>query len=153
MGHALNGFRHFLFGLLVTIAQPAIAQWSSQQMSETTSYIKECSEDWASSVVSGDTSRMQVYFAEDFVGTGVDGSRYRKADAVASNGPSTVYQSNTIDTVDVRVFGTTAIAHGSETWVKYDGSRGQWIWTDIWLFRSEQWQLIAAQDVEIPISP
>lgn len=96
---------------------------------------------------------MQVYFAEDFVGTGVDGSRYRKADAVASNGPSTVYQSNTIDTVDVRVFGTTAIAHGSETWVKYDGSRGQWIWTDIWLFRSEQWQLIAAQDVEIPISP
>ena len=101
-------------------------------------------------MVTGDTSRMQIYFADDFVGTGIDGSRYTKAEAVASNGPSSVYVSNTIDSVEVRIFGNTAIAHGSETWVKYDGSRGQWIWTDIWLFREQQWQLTTAQDVEIP---
>jgi hypothetical protein len=27
--------------------------------------------DWASSVITGVTSRMKIYFAEDFVGTGV----------------------------------------------------------------------------------
>ena len=34
-------------------------------------YIKECLAAWASSVVTGVTSRMKIYFAEDFVGTGV----------------------------------------------------------------------------------
>ena len=136
--------------LCLTLAAPVEAELSEEQ---TINYIKECSADWASSVVTGDTSRMKVYFAEDFVGTGIEGGRYNKTQAVAGNGPSDIYRSNTIDSVDVRLFGTTAIAHGSETWVKYDGSKGQWIWTDIWLLRDQGWQLVAAQDVEIPATP
>tara|TARA_B110000438_G_scaffold188610_1_gene180223 strand:- start:247 stop:708 length:462 start_codon:yes stop_codon:yes gene_type:complete len=136
--------------LCLTLAAPVEAELSEEQ---TINYIKECSADWASSVVTGDTSRMKVYFAEDFVGTGIEGGRYNKTQAVASNGPSDIYRSNTIDSVDVRLFGTTAIAHGSETWVKYDGSKGQWIWTDIWLLRDQGWRIVAAQDVEIPATP
>ena len=108
--------------LCLTLATPVGAELSEYQ---TIIYIKECSADWASSVVTGDTSRMKVYFAEDFVGTGVEGGRYNKSQAVISNGPSDIYRSNTIDYVDVRVFGSTAIAHGPETWVKYDGSTRQ----------------------------
>lgn len=136
--------------LCLALAGPVVAELSEEQ---TINYIKECSADWASSVVTGDTSRMKVYFAEDFVGTGIEGNRYNKTQAVASNGPSDIYGSNTIDSVDVRLFGTTAIAHGSETWEKYDGSKGQWVWTDIWLLRDQSWQLVAAQDVEISATP
>ena len=136
--------------LCLTLATPVEAELGEDQ---TIIYIKECSADWASSVVTGDTSRMKVYFAEDFVGTGVEGDRYNKSQVVASNGPSDIYRSNTIDFIDARLFGNTAIAHGSETWVKYDGSEGQWIWTDIWLLRDQGWQLVAAQDVEIPAAP
>ena len=136
--------------LCLALAGPVAAELSEEQ---TINYIKECSADWASSVVTGDTSRMKVYFSEDFVGTGIEGNRYNKTQAVASNGPSDIYRSNTIDSVDVRLFGTTAIAHGSETWEKYDGSKGQWVWTDIWLLRDQSWQLVAAQDVEISAAP
>ena len=136
--------------LCLTIATPVEAKLSEEQ---TIKYIKDCSADWASSVVTGDTSRMQVYFADDFVGTGVEGGRYNKSQAVISKGPSDIYRSNTIDSIDVRLFGDTAIAHGSETWVKHDGSKGQWIWTDIWLLRDQGWKLVAAQDVEIPAPP
>ena len=136
--------------LCLALAGPVAAELSEEQ---TINYIKECSADWASSVVTGDTSRMKVYFAEDFVGTGIEGNRYNKTQAAASNGPSDIYRSNTIDSVDVRLFGTTAIAHGSETWEKYDGSKGQWVWTDIWLLRDQSWQLVAAQDVEISATP
>lgn len=136
--------------LCLALAGPVAAELSEEQ---TINYIKECSADWASSVVTGDTSRMKVYFSEDFVGTGIEGNRYNKTQAVASNGPSDIYGSNTIDSVDVRLFGTTAIAHGSETWEKYDGSKGQWVWTDIWLLRDQSWQLVAAQDVEISATP
>ncbi|MDC3123184.1 nuclear transport factor 2 family protein [Gammaproteobacteria bacterium] len=136
--------------LCLLVATPVGAEFSESQ---TIRYIRECSADWASSVVTGDTSRMKVYFAEDFVGTGVEGGRYNKSQVLANDGPSEIYRSNTIDSIDVRLFGNTAIAHGSETWVKYDGSEGQWIWTDIWLLRDQGWQLVAAQDVEIPAKP
>ena len=149
----LSGFRRLCrrcLWLCLTLAAPVHAESSDSQ---TIKYIRECSADWASSVVTGDTSRMKVYFAEDFVGTGVAGGRYNKSQVLASNGPSDIYRSNTIDSIEVRLFGNTAIAHGSETWVKYDGSKGQWIWTDIWLLRDQGWQLVAAQDVEIPAAP
>ncbi len=112
-------------------------------------YIIECATDWANSVVTGDSTRKKIYFADDFQGTGIDGSRYDKADVTKSDGPSKTYVSNTVNEVDVRFFGTTAIAYGDETWAKADGTSGKWIWTDIWLYRSGEWQLVAAQDVEV----
>lgn len=112
-------------------------------------YIVECSADWAESVVTGDRSRRRIYFAEDFQGTSPEGARYDKAAKTIESGPSTEYVSNTINKVDVRFFGTTAIAYGDESWIKKDGTRGKWVWTDVWLYRAGTWQLVAAQDAEV----
>ena len=114
-------------------------------------YIIECATDWAESVVTGDKSRRKVYFADDFVGTGTDGDRYDKSAVIRETGPSDVYVSNTINSIEVKFYGETAIAYGDETWVKKDGSSGRWVWTDIWLRRDGNWQIVAAQDVDAPV--
>jgi len=124
---------------------------SDDEYANAEKYIIECATDWAESVVTGDVSRRKVYFAEDFLGTGTEGERYGKAARVRETGPSKVYVSNTINTITVKFFGETAIAYGDETWVKQDGSTGRWVWTDVWVRRNGNWQLVAAQDVDAPV--
>ena len=53
-------------------------------------YIKKCLADWASSVITGVTSRMKIYFAEGFVGTGVQDGRYNKRQVVAAQDVDTL---------------------------------------------------------------
>ena len=55
-----------------------------------------------------------------------------------------------MDEISVRFFGDTAVAHGSETWTRKDGSTGRYVWTDIWARRDGQWQVVAAQDAAAP---
>ena len=112
-------------------------------------YIVECATDWAESVVTGDMTKRREYFADEFQGTGVGGERYDRAMAIRERGPSKVYESNVIGPIEVRFFGSTAIAYGEETWTKFDGTSGRWIWTDIWIERDGKWQVIAAQDNEV----
>jgi hypothetical protein len=58
----------------------------------------------------------------------------------------------------VRFFGDSiAIAYGAESSVPKtkDGkeTKGYLIWTDTWLKRAGKWQIVAAQDTDIPCSP
>jgi hypothetical protein len=114
-------------------------------------YIIECATDWAESVVTGDVSRRKVYFSENFLGTQTNGDRYEKAVVVHERSPSDVYVSNTINSVEIKFYGETAIAYGDETWVKNDGSSGRFVWTDIWVHTDGNWQIVAAQDVDAPV--
>jgi hypothetical protein len=114
-------------------------------------YIVECATDWAESVVTGDVSRRKVYFSVNFLGTQTNGDRYEKAAVVRERSPSEVYVSNTINSVDIKFYGETAIAYGDETWVKKDGSSGRFVWTDIWVHADGVWQIVAAQDVDAPV--
>jgi ketosteroid isomerase-like protein len=111
-------------------------------------YIVDCSHDWAASVVTGDRSKRRVYFADDFVGTDTKGRHYDKATVTRETGPARNIVSNRLDDVKVRFFGDTAIAHGSESWQRKDGSKGRYVWTDVWALRNGEWQIVAAQDAD-----
>ena len=117
---------------------------------ETERYIIKCSRDWAESVVTGDRSKRRIYFADDFIGTDTKGRRYDKSVVTRETGPATQIISNHLDDVSVIFFGDTAIAHDSETWLRRDGSTGRYVWTDIWVKRDGQWQIVAAQDAAAP---
>ena len=95
-------------------------------------------------------SRRRIYFADDFIGTDKKGRRYTKADITRETGPAKYTVSNRLESVEVRFFGNTAIAHGSEAWEKKDGSRGRWVWTDIWVLRDGAWQIVAAHVSQVP---
>ena len=124
---------------------------SEDEYASAEKYIVECATDWAESVVTGDVSRRKVYFSEKFLGTRTNGDRYDKVAVVREGGPSEVYATNSINSVEVRFYGETAVAYGDETWVKNDGSSGRFVWTDIWVHTDGVWQIVAAQDVDAPV--
>jgi len=134
------------------LANSAIAsELSKQEYAQAEKYIIECATDWANTVVSGDMSRRKIYFAEDFIGTEPDGTRYGKAQRINATGPSKVYVSNEINNIKVTFYGETAVAHGDEIWIKKDGTKGRWVWTDVWVYRSGTWQLVSAQDANAQV--
>lgn len=133
-----------LFGMNSTAHELSRAEYEAAEK-----YIIESSKDWAESVVTGDMSKRNIYFADDFMGTSTTGDRYDKAAVTRETGPATYTLSNEVNSIKVRFFGKAAIAQGDETWKKKDGSTGRYVWTDIWIFRNGVWQIIAAQDAKV----
>jgi hypothetical protein len=95
----------------------------------------------------------KTILAEDFQGTAPDGSRYSKQQALAhasseksSEAACTMYE------VTVHFFGDSmAILYGSESAIhtEADGRRHtvKLTWTDTWLKRNGNWQIVAAEDM------
>jgi ketosteroid isomerase-like protein len=124
-------------------------------------YIKDSESQWAESVATNDASVLRRILADDLVWVYPDGHRilWTKAQAIADaeSGPGP-FISDHVDDVHVRFFGHTAVSQGSESWVQRqkDGtiSKGRFVWTDVWVLRHGQWQIVQAQDDEIgPAGP
>jgi ketosteroid isomerase-like protein len=120
--------------------------FSDAEYQKAREYIVAMSQDWASSVVTGDFNSCKAYFADDFQGTDMEGNRYDTV-RLFSEGPLAGYVSNRVNQVDVRFFGKSAIAYGDETLTHEDKTQVTLVWTDIWIHRDGSWKLVAAQDV------
>lgn len=118
-------------------------------------YIKEGEKQWAESVASGDTSVIQRILADDFIGVDPDGNQYRKQKMVEDTRTApTYFVSNRLNEVKVRFYGNTAVVQGDETWVRRSGDpiTARFVWTDTWIFRNNQWQIVAAEDLIAPVT-
>ena len=115
-------------------------------------YIERSEEEWAKSVATNDASVLRRILADDFVWV-LDGRVLDKKTAVAeaSEGPGP-FLTNAPDYVNVRFFGNTVVAQGSETWTKTGGRRGKFVWTDTWVNRRGCWQIVNAQDTVVAIA-
>lgn len=129
----------------------ATATVESASLFDVEKYIRESESAWAESVASGDNTIAKRILAEDCVLV-LDGRVLDKAQMIAgaANGPGD-FVSNHLDHAQVRVYGDTAIAQGSETWTRKSGKKGRFVWTDTWIRRNGQWQIVAAQDTTAPI--
>jgi len=123
-------------------------------------YIRESEAQWADAVASGDVSIVQRILADDFIGVdaagGTGGALYDKDTAVTLiRTHYTEFAFNRLDDAQVRFFGNTAVAQGSESWERRTGEprRGRFVWTDTWVLRNGQWQIVAAEDLIAPPSP
>jgi hypothetical protein len=98
---------------------------------------------------------VQRILADDFVWIYPDGSvkNKREALAVTANNPWRL-RSDHLDGVHVRLFGNTAIAQGNESWVRQtaDGTnvKNEFVWTDTWICRAGNWQVVAAEYLVAP---
>ena len=86
--------------------------------------------------------------------TATDGHRYDKVEAISID-PKALARDCQLGDVKVRFFGDSiAIAYGSESRIRKgaDGKEARrcQVWTDTWLKRNGQWQIVAAQDTVIP---
>ncbi len=99
----------------------------------------------------------ETLLADDFQGTGTDGKRYTKAEEVeeAKHPKEPAARACKLLDAKVRFFGdSVAVIYGSESRVRKgkdgkDSTQAQ-VWTDTWLRRNGQWQIIAAQDALVP---
>ena len=130
------------------VALPAAAQegtWGDPD----TSTVKElvaAEEMWAGANC-GPQPGLEMYFAHEFQGTATDGQRYGRAQALAV-GDDRECQ---LGEVKIQFFGdVVAIAYGNESSVRMKEDGTEWqrclAWTDTWLKRAGQWQIVAAQD-------
>ena len=139
-------------------ASPSFAQesrWGSPG-EETVKFIIAAEAKWASSACSPQPDLKEV-IADDFQGTSPSGHRYDKAKAITTDTKS-LSRDCQLGEVKVRFFGDSiAIAYGAESAVSKDKDGKETkhclIWTDTWLKRAGKWQIVAAQDTNIPCSP
>jgi ketosteroid isomerase-like protein len=133
--------------LLLCVPSLMSAQSADDHASDRT-YIRQAESDWAESVVTNDVSVLERFLAEDFAGAFIDGSHYSKAEAIKDyrDHPSE-FASNHLNEVDIRFYGDAAVAQGTESWKKKDGTAGKFVWTDTWIRRDGKWQIVAAQDL------
>jgi ketosteroid isomerase-like protein len=127
---------------------PATRAQTSGEQREAEDYIRQSESEWAESVATGDVTAIERILAEDFVGIDPKGKQYSKKEMISEtrDAPKS-FVSNHLDEVKIRFYGNTAVAQGSESWVKKNGQRGRFVWTDTWLFRDGRWQIVAAEDL------
>ena len=98
---------------------------------------------------------LEEMFADEFMGTATDGTRYGKEEAIEPlKHPDRQCE---FGEVKVHFWGDNlAIAYGNESSIRLGANGKEYkrclAWTDTWLKRDGKWQLIAAQDnvVECP---
>ena len=116
-------------------------------------YIRDSEAKWAESVATGDSSVVERILADDFIGVDPNGKVYGKVEMIADTKTAPKYfRSNKLDYVNIRFFGNTAVAQGSESWERQNGTLGQFVWMDTWVKRKGKWQIVAAEDL-IPPPP
>ena len=137
--------------IVVAFATCAAQTNGSYSQSDAEQYIKSSEAAWAESVATNDASVVERILAEDCVWV-LDGRVVTKSQAIAEakSGPGD-FLSNHLDYAHVRFFGDTAVVQGSEIWTRKGGRKGRFVWTDTWLRRDGKWQIVAAEDVSVPI--
>lgn len=130
-----------------TLAQTSVRLPSP---SETESYIRRSSEQWAAN----DTTAMAIFLADDYEGVASNGEVRNKARHLELAARPSPYSSSRVDYVNFRHIGNTVIAQGAETHTRRDGGADlRLIWIDIWMFRNGRWQVVASQDSVRPPPP
>ena len=116
----------------------------------TVKFIIDIETKWALSSCSPQPD-LATAIADEFQGVATDGHRYQKAEAIAVD-PKHFARGCQIGDVKVRFFGDDlAIAYGGESRIpKGRDARRCQLWTDTWLKRNGQWQIIAGQDTVSP---
>jgi ketosteroid isomerase-like protein len=140
--------------LILATALSVSAQQSTTTNTDAERYIRDSESQWAEAVANGVVSAVKRILADDFIGVDAgDGHLYPKTEAISwIRDNHTEFAFNHLDEVKVRFFGNTAVAQGSESWERRTGEprRGRFVWTDTWVLRNGQWQIVAAEDLIAP---
>ncbi|MGA9529457.1 MAG: nuclear transport factor 2 family protein [Terriglobales bacterium] len=138
----------FCFATAQTQASPASDADRNQ--------IIQLERDWTQSFISMDVAANERILADDFFGTEPTGRRVTKGDIIAEvkTGEPLLSGHLNEDDVTIRFYGGTAVVNGSSMWKrKSDGKKGRYIWTDVFVKRKGQWQIVASQDLEVADKP
>ena len=142
-----------IFGIIAVVAtRGQQGQWAAAG-NATAKFMVDAERQWAEAACNHNRIAEKI-LAEDFQGTSPEGERYPKSEEVAELADvSTTAQDCRLLDAKVRFFGDElAIVYGTESSLRSakDGTAKTrcLIWTDTWLKRKDNWQIIAAQDTQ-----
>jgi len=114
-------------------------------------YMRKAEEDWAALAVKPIPGLLQRILADDYVAVSSKGDVRSKVQQIKLDAPDPAFVSSKLDYVNYRHFGDTVIAQGQESLQRKDRTPDlRLIWTDVWMFRNGQWQVVASQDSVLP---
>jgi hypothetical protein len=117
------------------------------------SEIKEIEQQWAETTVTGDTTVIKKILAEDFLGVDPFGGKYTRQDLIdLIRKEPFAFKSNVVNDIKIRFYNNIAVAQGSETFQKNNGENGRFVWTDVLVPHNGSWQVVAAEDMILPIA-
>jgi TonB family protein len=143
-----------LAGLMAAAAPALLAQqgrWASEN-DATAKHMIEMERKWAESACT--LQSVAEFIADDFQGTAPSGKRYDKKAAI-QNDVARKERECRLDDAKVRFFGdSVALVYGSERATRKPENGPEkmrcLVWTDTWLKRRGKWQIVAAQDTDVP---
>jgi hypothetical protein len=142
-----------IFAIVVVVAaRGQQGQWAAAD-SATAKFMVDAERLWAEASCNHNRIAEKI-LAEDFQGTSPEGRGYPKSEEVADSADvSKTAQDCRLLDAKVRFFGEElAIVYGTESSLRRakDGTAQTrcLIWTDTWLKRKGNWQIIAAQDTQ-----
>jgi hypothetical protein len=108
--------------------------------------------DWGKAQIKKDYAAVEKMLAADWQGIDYDGQIVDKATYMAHmRSERSTLQSEDISQMKVRVFGNTAVVTGKDTEKSTDrgkNSSGTYVWTDVFVLRHGQWQVVASQSTK-----
>ena len=126
----------------------AASQLASDQA--TRDYITRAEADWAALATRRDPQVLERILAKDYAGVSDDGTVRNKAQEIdfwntlpldaAASSPKTI----------LRQFGDTVLFHGDQLLAPKAGAAPvRILWTDVWMFRDGQWQVVGSQNAVV----
>jgi hypothetical protein len=109
--------------------------------------------DWSQADTQKDAAALNRILAEDWIGIDFEGTVLTKPQALRGIGSdSGSLESTVLSDMTVRVYGNAAIVTGTDTEKsEYHGqdSSGQYLWTDVFVFRNGRWQAVSSQSTKL----
>jgi ketosteroid isomerase-like protein len=134
--------------LLSVSARPVRASASTD--AEFIGFLEEA---WVDAIVQKNVSVLDRVMAEDFSGMSPNGQRYTKQEAIADvHSGSYAVESMKLDNLKVRIVGDTAIVtyyQNEESKYGNEDCSGRYVFTDVWVNRNDDWQVIASHGTAV----
>lgn len=149
----MKRFHHLKSVLLVlAVSLLPVSALSQADRKDDETAIRRLEAEWCDATVTNNVDELTRVLADDFLGTEVDGHPYTKEDAIreAKSGPSAYTLCQNSDDLKIRFYGSVALVQGTEGFEKRDGSRGKWVFIDVFVRRKGVWQVVASEDILVP---
>ena len=121
-----------------------------QSAQEAEAYIDRREHEWAALATARNPQVLEQILAEDYVGVADDGTVRNKAQEIQYWNELPLAASAEPPKTSVRQFGDTVLFHGDQVLTPANGAPFRILWTDVWMFRDGQWQVVGSQNAVVP---
>lgn len=133
------------------LAANAAAEAERPSDEESLAYVDRQDRAWAAMATSKDPELLPRILAEDYSGVGDDGTVRNKAQEIAYWAKLPLAASTEPPKMNYRQFGDTVLAQGDQVMIPQQGAAPiRILWTDVWMFRDGQWQVVGSQNATVP---